>query len=92
MPTAQNRPQVEFRASRAGDGFMGFDFNLPQPSSISLRLYDIRGREIATIINGYREAGSHQFTYRSDYLPTGVYFARLAGMGFSRVEKVLVVK
>jgi len=90
--TAGNRPQMEFRANRAGDGYLGFNFNLPQSSSISLRLYDIRGREIATVINGFRNAGVHHATFSANYLPTGVYFARLVGAGFSQVEKIPIVK
>jgi len=88
----ENRSKMEFKADRSDDGTIGFTFDLYQPMPISLKLYDIRGREIATVINGFREAGSHRADFRSDNLPTGVYFARLAGAGFSQVEKVLVVK
>ena len=64
----------------AGSTAIGFD--LPEPSQVSIVVYDVRGRRVATMSSGRFEAGSHaaQWAGRADTgerLNAGIYFARL---------------
>ena len=52
-------------------------FELPAASRVTLRVYDVLGREVATLVDGYRPAGPHTASFTADHLPGGVYFYRL---------------
>ena len=65
-----------------------------------LKLYDVLGREIATLINEYRPAGKYEVNWNATNLPSGVYFYRLqvkdpetsSGQGFAETRKMLLLK
>ena len=52
-------------------------YHLPDESLVSLRVFDLLGREIATLVDGVVSAGSHSVTWNAASLGSGVYFARL---------------
>jgi len=54
-----------------------FRFRLPERGAVSLRLFDVRGRVVATPTDGEREAGEHVVAVDTRALPSGLYFARL---------------
>jgi len=67
-------------------------YELRAASHVSLRVYDTAGREVATLVDGMREAGSHEMTFDASGLPSGMYFARLTAGGYTAVQKVVLVK
>ena len=67
-------------------------YALPEEGPVSLRLYDLRGREVRTILDEGREAGWHEITIRLDDLPSGVYWARMTAPGFTKTRKLVLVK
>ncbi len=69
-----------------------FTLNLEQPQYLSLTLYNIRGQEVARVFDGYRAAGRQEITLAASDLPSGVYFACLAGEGVSEVVKIVLLK
>ncbi|RJP77295.1 MAG: T9SS C-terminal target domain-containing protein [Candidatus Zixiibacteriota bacterium] len=52
-------------------------YRLPASGHVSLRVYDIAGREVATLVNGWRDAGAHEATFDGSGLASGVYLVRL---------------
>ncbi len=52
-------------------------FSLESASEVSLVIYDVRGREIATLVDDTMEAGQHNVTFDAASLPSGVYVYRL---------------
>jgi len=55
------------------------NFDLPVAGAVSLTIYDVLGRKVAELANGYREAGSHSVTWNAGaHLASGVYLARFA--------------
>ena len=60
--------------------------------SVSLRVYDILGREAATLVDGPRSPGLHEVAFHADNLSNGVYFYTLTMDGRSVTKKLLVVK
>lgn len=52
-------------------------YNLPASGHVTLKVYDILGREVATLINGEQQAGKHTVTFNGSTLSSGVYFYRL---------------
>jgi len=62
-------------------------------SHINLRIYDITGREIVKLVDGYKDAGSHEITFDGADLASGIYFARLSvDGGQSMVRKLVLMK
>ncbi|MBU1880455.1 T9SS type A sorting domain-containing protein, partial [bacterium] len=48
-------------------------FALPEACQISLTVYDVAGRNVVSLIDGWREAGSHEISFNASHLPSGVY-------------------
>jgi len=53
-----------------------FRFDLPEPSNVSLIIYDILGRQVAELVSGEYEAGYHSVTWNASSFASGVYLAR----------------
>jgi hypothetical protein len=75
-----------------------FSFTLPQASNVTLKIYDIFGREVITLINDYYPAGSHSFSWNAGSISSGTYFYRLQAASkenntvFSDSKKLLLMK
>jgi len=67
-------------------------FDVKQAGWVTLKVYNIVGEEIATLVDGRMDAGVHQATFNAATLPSGVYLYRLSVNGFSDVKKMVVVK
>jgi len=67
-------------------------FELRVSSYISLRIYDTAGRLVATLADGWRDAGNHQITFDGSGLPSGIYIAKLTAGDYSQVQKMILMK
>ncbi|MCC6549973.1 MAG: T9SS type A sorting domain-containing protein [Ignavibacteriaceae bacterium] len=67
-------------------------FQLPKSGHTELKVYDLVGREVATLINGTREAGYHQVSFDASGLSSGMYIYRLRSGDFSKTMKMSLVK
>lgn len=65
------------------------NFSLPKTTNVSLCVYDVTGRVMATLAEGKREPGT--YTARWD-APSGVYFVKLVTSEFSAVRKIAVIR
>ncbi len=73
------------------------NFNLAADSRVSLKVYDILGTEVTTLINRNFTAGTHQVEFSAENLNSGMYFYRLDAAGsegqeFSSVKKMMLIK
>ena len=59
---------------------------------VELKVYDVLGREVITLVKEYQEAGVHTAYFNGQNLASGVYFYRLTAPGISLVRKMLMVK
>jgi trimeric autotransporter adhesin len=67
-------------------------YSLPKSGFTTLKVYDITGREVITLLNDYKEAGSYEIEFNAANLASGVYFYRLNTGNFSAVKKLLFLK
>lgn len=67
-------------------------FALPEAAHAKLSAYDITGRLVATLVNGWREAGSHEVTFDGSGLASGIYVYRLTAGSFSACGKMVLMK
>jgi hypothetical protein len=74
------------------------NFDLPEPSQVSLVVYDVLGRKVAELENAIRDAGYHSVTWNAIEVASGVYLARFTATGasgnvkLSKVNKLLLTK
>ncbi len=67
-------------------------YELPVASTVSLKVYDVLGREVATLVNERQEAGAYSVTFNANTLSSGVYFYRLQAGNFVATKKMMLVK
>lgn len=67
-------------------------FSIPRSGMVSLRVFDILGREVATLFSQSCEAGSYSVRWEAKYTSTGVYFYRLAAGDFISIRRMLFLK
>jgi hypothetical protein len=67
-------------------------YQLPVAGNISLKIYDVLGKEVMTLVNGRQEAGAYNFTLNAASLASGIYFYRLQSGNFVQTKKMMLVK
>ena len=67
-------------------------FQLPAYSHVKLIVYDVIGREIATLVNENKPAGNYTIQFNANKLTSGVYFCRMESGSFSQTKKLLLLK
>lgn len=68
------------------------NFSIPKNGIVTLKVYDILGKEVATLVNGEKTAGSYIVDFNASNLASGVYFYRIEVNGFSEVKRMMLVK
>lgn len=67
-------------------------FNVKENMFVSLKVFDLLGREVSSLINEKLNAGEYSVPFYGTYLPSGVYFYRLWAGDFSETKKMLLLK
>ena len=67
-------------------------FNIEKDETVSLKVFDILGREVATLINGKINSGKHELIWNASNLPSGVYIYRLQSDGKNLAKKMILLK
>ncbi len=64
-------------------------FTLPSTQLVSLKIYDLLGREAATLFSGKLEGGEHTMRWQADGMPAGIYFCRLQAGMWNQIQKLI---
>jgi enterochelin esterase family protein len=67
-------------------------YQLSVNSHITLRVHDLLGREVATLVNEEKSAGIYKVSFDASQLPSGVYYYRLQAGDFSKTKKMILLK
>jgi hypothetical protein len=67
-------------------------YQIPEVSHVTLKVYDAIGREVVTMVNEVKEAGSYSAQFDGTKLSSGIYFARLQSGGKVQLKKMMLVK
>ncbi len=67
-------------------------FQLPVAGLVSLKIYDMLGKEVATLVNEKLSAGIFETTFNAIQYSSGVYFYRLTSGGFNEVKRMVMIK
>lgn len=68
------------------------EFVVPSSGFVSLKVYDVLGREVATLVDGRESAGTHSVVFNGSKLASGVYFYSLTAPGVQILRKMLLEK
>ena len=80
-PTTTIKFSVESASGRTGD-----------PARVTLKVYDVLGRDVATLVNDNLPPGSYEVTFNAEGLASGVYFYRLRAGEFTHTKRMVLMK
>jgi hypothetical protein len=67
-------------------------YSVPQTSEVVIRVFDILGNEIETLVNEEKQTGTYEITWYAESLPSGVYFYRIQAGDFIQTKKTVLMK
>lgn len=67
-------------------------YQIPNPNYVSLKVYDVLGREVATLVDGVELAGYKSVEWNAATVPSGVYFYRVCAGNFMQTRKMVLVR
>jgi hypothetical protein len=67
-------------------------FTIPFRSYVTLKVFDICGKEVSTLASGLLPAGNHSFQWDASFLPSGIYFYRIQAGNFVQTKKLCLLK
>jgi hypothetical protein len=67
-------------------------YDVPEAARVTLKIYDVLGREVAVLADGVEEAGFRSIEWNADNFATGIYFYRLTAGTFTEVKKMMVLR
>jgi hypothetical protein len=67
-------------------------YTVPQDGHISLRVYNVQGQEVATLVDEFTPAGTYEVAFNTVKLAPGAYFYSLKGKGFAETRKMILMK
>ena len=70
----------------------GFSFRFVDARFVSLKVYDILGRDVGTLVNEMMSPGVYTVTWNAARFSSGIYFIRLQAGTFSAVRKIVLMK
>ncbi len=67
-------------------------YDLPKDIFVSIKIYDMLGREIKTLVNEFKNAGSYVVSFNGSELASGIYFYRIQAGNFASVKRMVLIK
>ncbi|MBN2570855.1 MAG: T9SS type A sorting domain-containing protein [Ignavibacteriales bacterium] len=68
------------------------EYNIPEAGNVSIKIFNILGQEIATLMNTFQNAGKYKVSFTANNLASGVYFYRIEANNYVAVKKMILMK
>lgn len=68
------------------------NFSIPKSGMVTLKVYNMLGKEVATLVNEVKTAGNYIVGFNASNLPSGAYFYRIEAGNFNDTKKMLLIK
>lgn len=68
------------------------NYTLPKDGQVTLKIYDITGREVETLVNEIKRAGYYTVQFNASHLSSGIYFYRINAGDFIQTKKMVLIK
>ncbi|OGU76013.1 MAG: hypothetical protein A2W11_06355 [Ignavibacteria bacterium RBG_16_35_7] len=69
-----------------------FTYSIPDEANVTIRVFDITGNEIETLVKEEKPAGTYEIMWNAENLPSGVYFYQLSASEFITTKKMILLK
>jgi hypothetical protein len=69
-----------------------FTYQVGKAEFVSVKIYDLLGREVATLVNEFKQAGSYPATWNAASFGSGVYFYKMQSGSFTSTKKMILMK
>ena len=77
---------------QGGSGAGKITLSIPKQSNVTIKIYNVIGKEIETLVNAEKSAGNYKLTWNAENLPGGVYFYKLQTGNFVETKKMSLLK
>jgi hypothetical protein len=67
-------------------------YSIPEAANVMLKVYDVLGNEVATLVNEFKTAGTYDVQFTMNELASGIYFYKLQAGPFIETKKMIIVK
>ncbi len=67
-------------------------YSIPKAGFVTLKIYNILGQEVTTLVNQTQSAGSYKFNFNASSLSSGIYFYRLTSGNYTQIKKMILLK
>lgn len=67
-------------------------YRIAKNSFVTLKIYDLLGKEVATLVNGNQNAGTYEVNLNGENLSSGMYFCKIISGDFTDVKKLVLIK
>jgi hypothetical protein len=67
-------------------------YSIPQFGMVTIKVYDLLGKEVATLADEYKPAGRYEVEFNAAALPSGVYFYKLNSGNITESKKLVLLK
>ena len=67
-------------------------YRVPEPGHVTLRVHNILGQQVATLVHGYRFAGEHEVIWEPQTAASGIYLYRLQSAGSTETARLLLIR
>jgi hypothetical protein len=68
------------------------NYSIPEPGDVSLKIYNVLGKEIQTLLYEFKEAGNHNISFDASHLSSGVYFYQIKSANYGQTKKLILNK
>ncbi|MBZ0202245.1 MAG: T9SS type A sorting domain-containing protein [Ignavibacteria bacterium] len=68
------------------------EFSLPEDGKVSLRVYDLSGKEVSVVLNSFKQKGNYSIDFDASEFSGGVYFYELKSGSYSETKKMVLIK
>jgi hypothetical protein len=67
-------------------------YSLPKRSLVQIKIFDILGKEIATLVNEQKSTGTYSVQFNGSALASGIYFYKMQAGSFTETKKLILLK
>ncbi|MDP4117445.1 MAG: carboxypeptidase regulatory-like domain-containing protein [Bacteroidota bacterium] len=67
-------------------------YQIPTATNVVVKVFNVLGAEVATLVNGFQSAGSHSITFNASHLSSGIYLYTIKAGNFTATKKLVLMK
>jgi hypothetical protein len=67
-------------------------YSIINPDVVKIKIYDVLGREVRTLVNEFKQAGTYELQFSANGLASGIYLYRIESGSFVETKKMILLK